>query len=147
MIAGNNVTVEDTIDYCLENIWKKALRTHNRGYEVTICFPNYEGKRSILQHIFLQLSDKLVDGIRLDVGRDAHYHDIDVKFVAMSTNIPKLAVPVCWHDHLQDWTWSDVCAQPDLYSSGSKDIWPPDHYKMRAQRERRYGSSKKSSGY
>ena len=139
MTAGNNVTVGDTIDYCLNNVWEKALRTRNRGYDVTICLPNYTGKRSILQHIFLELTDRLVDGIRLDVGRDAYYHDVEVKFVAMSANIPKLSVPVCWHDNLQDWTWSDVCARPELYTSSSKDVWPPEHYKMRAQRERRYG--------
>lgn len=136
MLGGNNVTVKDTMDYCIQRIFTKALQRRNRGYRVTIQLPNYNGKRSILQHIFMTLSDKLVDGISIDVGEEAFWPDVDVKFVAMSANIPDLCLPVRWHDNLPDWTWECVCQHPELYSSGSKDVWPPAHYKMRAQRDR-----------
>lgn len=134
MRGGTNVTVKDSIDFCISDIYTEALRRRNKGYEIIIFLPNYSGKRSIMQHIFMELSEKVGPvGIKLDIGEECDYPHLQVDFVSMSSDLPKCSIPVSWNDDLADWTWQDVVNHGEYYSSSSSEVWPPSHYRMRAQ--------------
>ena len=134
MRGGTNVTVKDSIDFCIYDIYREALRRRNKGYEIVIFLPNYIGKRSIMQHIFIGLSEKVGPiGIKLEIGEECDYPHLQVDFVSMSRVHPKCSIPVSWNDDLTDWTWKDVVNHGEYYSSSSSEVWPPPHYQMRAQ--------------
>ena len=138
MRFGNIVTIGETITHCIGRIVEKARQRQNRGYVVTIYLPNFTGKRSIMQHIFMEFSE-LIRGmnVKLDISdEEVYYPDLDVSFCAMNVDLPDMSIPVCWDDQLTDWTWEHVCANPQYYSTSSSDVWPPVHYSMRATRER-----------
>lgn len=143
---GGGATVKDAIDFSIAQISATAYRRRNTGYRVHVLLPDYNGKRTIVEHIFTKLSEKLRGSdISMRISDEIFgCKDVIVHFVPFSENRPRNSIPVCWEDDLADFTWSDVIANSQLYSSSSKDIWPPAEFKMRAQREsmqKRYGSN------
>ena len=133
------VTVKDAIDVSLHKIVTKAIRKRNRGYEVRVLLPDYNGKKEILQHIFTFLSKEFSSYpyIRLAiVDEEIFAGDIVIEFVAMTLHPIEGTIAIRWEDLLEDWTWCDVVENGGLYTSSSSDIWPPAEYKMRADREK-----------
>ena len=138
MRYSNIVTTGEMITHCIGQIVDKARARQNRGYLVTIYLPNFTGKRSIMQHIFMEFSERIRGmNVKLDISdEEVYYPDVDVSFCAMKRDLPEMSIPVCWDDQLDDWTWQNVCANPQHYSTSSSEKWPPVHYSMRAARER-----------
>ena len=143
---GGCPTVKEAIDYSIDQIARTAYRRRNTGYEVYVLFPDYKGKRAIVEHIFAKMSGELRGSdVRLHISDDKFGpKDVIVSFVPFTAERSKNSIPVCWSDDFADFTWSDVIANGQLYASSSKDVWPPNEYQMRAQRERmqrRYASN------
>ena len=135
---GGGPAVKDAIDFSIESIAARARRRHNRGYEVHVILPDYTGKRSIMEHIFMALTRKFTGyHIKLEIGTEKKApKDILVDFVPFTTVRRKGTLPVLWNDDFSDFTWEDVIRHPEYYSSSSTDVWPPSEYSMRAQRDK-----------
>lgn len=136
---GSPVTVKDVIDDRIRDVVRRAFKRHNRGYQVRLLLPpDYNGRRSIVTHIFMSLKEEVSShGIIIELGNERELvGDLVIHFVPLTLHPQKLGIPVCWKDDLKDWTWNDVVSHGGLYASSSKDVWPPEEYRMRAQRER-----------
>ncbi len=133
---GHCVTVKDCIDCAIFHIVDKAMRRWGKHGYLTVLLPDFNGKSKILEHIFFSLTRQFQGyNIELAIGDEKYRkQDIIVQFVPMSLKKPKYAIPVSWNDDLPTFTWQNVIDFGG-YSSSSKDVWPPEEYKMKARIE------------
>ena len=134
---GTFVTVKDVIDHCIWVIEDRAFRRLAKYGYLSVLLPDMTGKPKILSYIYNSLRAKFFGhDITLELGDEKYRRqDIVIKCVPMSLEKPRNAIPVGWDDNLPKWTWQDVIDFAG-YPTGSKDIWPPLEYKLRAQREK-----------
>ena len=134
---GRPVTVKDAIMYSIYCIEDRALRRISNCGELNVLLPNFIAKTQIVKYIFNTFTYKFQGThVNLLIG-DTKFgkNDIVVNFVPLTEHRPKFGIPVSWNDDLPQWTWKDVIAHGEYFSSSSTSIWPPLEYKLKAQRE------------
>ena len=128
---GGRVSVGEAITFAVEKIVEQAFRRSWRyGRAVNIIFPNFNGKRSIVQHMYFTMKEKLGKSeCEIILGDEKEMPgDILIQLVPFSNVRPRHSIPVSWKDNLNDWTWQNVIDHEQYYSTSSSDIWPPIEY-------------------
>ena len=128
---GGRASVRDAIEYSIDQIAHRAYkRSLRHGRCVSIIFPNFNGKRSIVQHMYFTMREKLSrTECEIILGDEEQMSgDILVQLVPFTKERSRHCIPVGWHDDLDDWTWQDVIKHAEYYSTSSSDTWPPYEY-------------------